>query len=121
MKTILIIEDNEPNMHLLSFILKKHGYEVLQAYNANEGLKVTLEKKPDLIVMDWQLPDISGIELTKKLKKNKDFKDCPIVFCTSNVMKGDKEEAFEAGASGYIEKPIIPETFIQEINKYLQN
>ncbi|MBA7671831.1 Polar-differentiation response regulator DivK [subsurface metagenome] len=120
MKTILVIEDNESNMYLISFILEKHGYGVLQAYNGKEGLKIALEKKPDLIVMDWQLPDIDGIELTKGIKNNKDLKDCPIIFCTSSVMRGDREKALEAGAVAYIEKPIIPEMFIEEIEKVLQ-
>ena len=119
MKKILIVEDTEENMYLISFILKKHGYGVIQAKNGAEGRKLALEEKPDLIIMDWQLPDIDGIELTKELKKNEDFKTCPVIFCTSNVMKGDKEKAIEAGATGYIEKPIIPETFIEEIKKYL--
>ncbi|MFX1567960.1 MAG: response regulator [Promethearchaeota archaeon] len=120
MKTILIIEDNESNMYLISFILEKHGYGVLQAYNGKDGLKIALENRPDLIVMDWQLPDIDGLELTKGLKNNKALKDCPIVFCTSSVMRGDREKALEAGAVSYIEKPIIPESFIKEIEKILQ-
>lgn len=120
MKTILVIEDNESNMYLISFILEKHGYGVLKAYNGKEGLKIALEKKPDLVIMDWQLPDIDGIELTKGLRNEKDLKDCPIVFCTSSVMRGDREKALEAGAVAYIEKPIIPEMFIEEIEKVLQ-
>ncbi|MFX0155617.1 MAG: response regulator [Candidatus Hodarchaeota archaeon] len=120
MKTILVIEDNESNIYLISFILEKHGYRVLQAYNGKEGFKIALEKKPDLIVMDWQLPDIDGIELTKGLKNDKDLKDCLILFCTSSVMRGDREKALEAGAVAYIEKPIIPEMFIEEIEKILQ-
>ncbi|MFX1347759.1 MAG: response regulator [Promethearchaeota archaeon] len=120
MKTILVIEDNESNIYLISFILEKRGYRVLQAYNGKEGFKIALEKKPDLIVMDWQLPDIDGIELTKGLKNNKDLKDCLILFCTSSVMRGDREKALEAGAVAYIEKPIIPEIIIEEIEKILQ-
>lgn len=120
MKTILVIEDNEENMYLINFILVKHGYDVLQALNGNSGLKLALDKKPDLIIMDWQLPDISGIEITEKLKKIKEFEDVPIVFCSSNAMKGDREKAFNAGASGYIIKPIIPENFIIDIKEYLE-
>lgn len=120
MKTILIIEDNEDNMYLLNYLLEKHGYGVLKAYNGNNGLKIALEKKPDLIIMDWQLPDIIGIEITKILKKNEDFNNCPIIFCTSNVMKGEEEKAFQAGAAAYIPKPIIPETFIEVVKKFLE-
>ena len=120
MNKILIIEDNEQNMYLISFILEKHGFEVVKAYNGKDGIKFAVEDKPDLIVMDWQLPDIDGIEVTKELKKKEQFKEIPIIFCSSNVMKGDRETAIEAGANGYIEKPIIPEEFIEEINKYFQ-
>ena len=118
MKRILIIEDTEENMYLINFILKKHGYEVLKAYNGRDGLKIALEEKPDLIVMDWQLPDIGGIEVTETLRKS-DFNN-PIVFCTSNVMRGDREKALAIGASAYIEKPLIPESFIEVINDFLK-
>lgn len=120
MKNILVIEDTEENMYLISFILEKHGYNVIKAYNGKDGIRIALGKKPDLIIMDWQLPDIGGIEVTKALKKNEDFKNLPIVFCTSNVMRGDREKAIEAGASEYIEKPIIPESFIEVIDSFFK-
>ena len=120
MNKILVIEDNEQNMYLIDFILRKHGFEVIQAINGQEGINRAVDTEPDLIIMDWQLPDINGIEVTKELKKKEALKKIPIVFCSSNVMKGDREIAFEAGASGYIEKPIIPEEFIEEIKKYFQ-
>ncbi|MHA1149333.1 MAG: response regulator [Promethearchaeota archaeon] len=119
MKNILVVEDNEQNMYLISFILKKSGYNVIQAKNGKEGILKARESKPALIIMDWQLPDISGIEVTKELRKINEFKEVPIIFCTSNVMLGDKERAMRNGATGYIEKPIIPDTFIEEIKKYL--
>lgn len=119
MTKILIIEDNEQNMYLFGFLLKKHGFEVFQAINGETGIKLTLETDPDLIIMDWQLPDISGLEVTKRIRSYDNFKSIPIIFCTSNVMPGDKEQAFEAGATGYLEKPINPELFVDEIKMYL--
>ena len=119
MKKILVVEDNEQNMYMMDFMLKKHGFEVIQALNGVSGIESAKENKPDLIIMDWQLPDINGIEVTKKLREMDDFKDLPIVFCTSNAMKGDREIAFEAGATGYYEKPINPITFIEELKKFL--
>lgn len=118
MHKILVIEDNEQNMYLIEFILKKHDFEVIKAINGKEGLEKAEKHQPNLIIMDWQLPDIDGIEVTKFLRAKKKFSDVPIVFCTSNVMVGDREKALEAGANGYIEKPLIPETFIEEIMKF---
>lgn len=118
MTRILVVEDNEQNMYLIEFILKKCKYEVIKAVNGQEGIEAAKNGKPDLIIMDWQLPDIDGIEATKRIRKLIDLKNVPIIFCTSNVMVGDKEKALDAGATGYIEKPIIPESFIEEINKY---
>lgn len=120
MKKILVVEDNEQNMYMLSFMLKKHGFEVIQAWDGHSGLEKAIEQKPALIIMDWQLPDINGIEITKKLRSIDALKDLPIVFCTSNAMKGDKEIAFNAGATGYYEKPINPITFIEEIMKFFK-
>lgn len=121
MPKILVIEDNQQNMYLIEFILKKHDFDVIKAINGKEGIKKAMECRPDLIVMDWQLPDIDGIEVTKRLRKNEEFHDVPIIFCTSNVMVGDREKALEAGANSYVEKPLIPEIFIEEIKKFFHN
>ena len=84
-----------------------------------EGLNRAEAEAPDLIIMDWQLPDIDGIEVTKRLRKIDTVKDIPIIFCTSNVLAGDKEKAYAAGATGYIEKPLDPTTFMDEIKKFI--
>jgi len=118
MKKILIIEDNQQNMYLISFILKKHGYNVIKAFTGQEGIQKAMENHPDLIIMDYQLPDKDGIQVTKEIRKQKGFEEIPIVFCSSNVLKGDREKAFSVGANEYLEKPIIPEEFIKEINKF---
>ena len=120
MVKIVVIEDNEQNMYLFEFLLEKHGFEVLQAINGETGMKMALNTNPDLILLDWQLPDISGLEVTKKIRTFDKFKNTPIIFCTSNVMPGDKEKAFEAGVTAYIEKPINPELFISEIKSHLE-
>lgn len=119
MKRVLVTEDNEQNMYLLEFMLKKHNYEVIKAWNGEEVIKIALEQKPDLIIMDWNMPKMNGIEATIKIRQIESLKNIPIVFCTSNVMAGDREKAKNAGATGYLEKPINPDTFIEEIHKYL--
>lgn len=121
MTKIIVIEDNEQNRYLFKFLLEKHGFEVVQASNGETGVKLVLNTNPDLILMDWQLPDISGIEVTKRIRSFEDFKNIPIIFCTSNVMPGDKEEAYDAGANGYIEKPINPESFVSQIKSYIED
>ncbi len=120
MKKILVIEDNEQNLYMMNFMLKKHGFEVINAVNGRSGIKNAVEEKPDLIIMDWQLPDISGIDVTIDLRQRENLKSIPIIFCTSNAMMGDREIAINAGATSYYEKPINPVTFIEDINKFLQ-
>jgi len=119
MKKILIIEDNEDNLYLIQFILEKNGYQVAFANEGRSGVKKALNSKPDLILMDVQLPDINGLEATKIIRESEINGTIPIVAITSYAMTGDKERALKAGCSGYIEKPIDPETFLQEIQKYV--
>jgi len=120
MKRILIIEDNEANLYLTSFILKKSGHEVLEARTGEEGVAVALNEKPDLILMDIQLPGIDGLEATRRIRESVSYDAIPVVALTSYAMTGDREKALEAGCNGYIEKPIDPDTFTAEINGYLQ-
>jgi CheY-like chemotaxis protein len=122
MKTkILVIEDNEQNMYLVNFILEKHGYEVVQAWRGDTGIQLAMETKPDLILLDIQLPSMDGYSVAKELRKLESMKNIPIVAVTSYAMPGDKEQALEAGCTGYIEKPINPETFMNEVREYLSN
>jgi len=116
---VLVIEDNEQNMYLIEFMLKKHNYEVIKAWDGEEGVNVAIEKKPDLIIMDWQMDKKDGIQATIEIRQVEDLKDVPILFCTSNVMPGDQQKAYKAGATGYLEKPINTGTFIDEIRKYI--
>ena len=114
----LIIEDNDQNMYMLTFLLVNNGYEVIQAFNGLDGLKAAREKKPDIILLDIQLPEMSGYDVARELKNNLSISHVPIIAVTSHAMVGDREKAMESGATGYIEKPIDPDNFIQQLESY---
>lgn len=116
---ILVVEDNEQNLYLIKFILEKNGFTVIHAGTGIEGVTMAVNENPDMIIMDIQLPDIDGLEATRRIRKSGANSDLPIVALTSYAMPGDREKALKAGCTGYIEKPINPETIIQEIRKYL--
>jgi CheY-like chemotaxis protein len=107
-------------MYLISFILKKSGYEVTEAATGEEGVELAMKEKPDMIIMDIQLPGIDGLEATKRLRASKADDEIPIIALTSYAMSGDKKKALEAGCTGYIEKPINPDTVLSQIEKYLK-
>jgi two-component system, cell cycle response regulator DivK len=117
---ILVIEDNEQNMYLVNFILEKYGYQVIQARNGDEGVSQARQHKPDLILLDIQLPVMDGYAVARALRKNEVLAKIPIVAVTSYAMPGDREHALAAGCTGYIEKPIDPDTFITQVEQYLQ-
>jgi len=116
---ILVIEDNEQNIYLTTFILEKNGHEVAQAQDGREGIELASNVKPDLILLDIQLPVMDGYEVARRLKKETETRDIPIVAVTSYAMVGDRERILAAGCEGYIEKPINPETFMSEVEQYL--
>jgi two-component system cell cycle response regulator DivK len=118
-KEILIIEDNEQNLYLATFILEKHGYTVAQARDGEEGISLASSLRPILIILDIQLPGMDGYEVARHLKASAETKDTPVVAVTSHAMVGDRERALEAGCEGYIEKPINPETFMSEVEQHL--
>ena len=120
MKKILVIEDNENNLYLVKFMLENAGYQVVEAIDGFEGVKLSVSEKPNLILMDIQLPGLDGYEATKQIKANGKTSNIPIIAVTSYAMVGDREKTLKAGCDGYIEKPIDPETFISEIEQYLQ-
>jgi CheY-like chemotaxis protein len=103
---ILIVEDNEKNRTLVKDVLEYHGYEVIEAGNGKEGIKIAKENNPDLILMDIQMPVMSGYDAIKILKNNPETKDIKIIALTSFAMKGDKEKIMEEGFDDYIAKPI---------------
>ncbi len=121
MKNILIVEDNDKNRYMISYILEKNNYvvkEVNCGQNALDLLKT--EYKPDLILMDIQLPDINGLDLTRMFRLSSWNGKIPIIAITSYAMAGDEQKAMEAGCTGYIEKPINPETIIFDIKHFLR-
>ena len=119
MKKVLIIEDNETNRYLLRTILQKLGVQVIEAQDGYSGVQLAVAEKPDLILMDIQLPVMDGYEATKKIRAIEETKNIPIIAITSYAMVGDKEKILNAGCNVYIEKPIEPQSFIEEIKKYL--
>ena len=119
MKKILVVEDNEINMYLSCRILKSSGYEVIEARSGEEGVELAIKEKPDLIIMDIQLPGIDGLETTKRIRESQADGEIPIIALTSYAMAGDKKKALKAGCTGYVEKPINPDTLLGEIKKYL--
>lgn len=119
-KKILVIEDNEQNCYLVSFILQKNEYRVTVARDGLEGMNKAKSEKPDLILVDIRLPGMDGYEVTRQLRGLPEFKDVPIIALTAYAMKRDKEKALEAGCDAYIAKPIIPEEFIKVVNSYLK-
>jgi CheY-like chemotaxis protein len=117
--TLLIIEDNEQNYYLMRFLLEKHGYDILGAETGKKGIEMARQHQPRAILLDIQLPEMDGYAVAAGLKNDPDLKAIPIIAVTSYAMVGDRERIIAAGADGYIEKPIDPETFVSEIQKFL--
>ena len=115
-ETALIIEDNEDNMILISSLLKNAGYETIWAQTGHEGVQLTIEKRPDFIILDIQLPDISGNEVLKIIRSfQNDMANITIIAMTSYAMSGDREKLLAEGCDAYIEKPIDPMRVIRQI------
>ena len=118
-KTILIVEDNELNMKLFNDLLEAHGYSTVQTRDGRDVLEIAREHMPDLIIMDIQLPEISGLEVTRMLKNNDDLKHIPVIAVTAFAMKGDEEKIREGGCEGYIAKPISVPNFLETVGRFL--
>lgn len=116
---VLVIEDNEQNLYLVTFMLEKHGYEVVQARDGRQGIDLAAQTEPALILLDIQLPLMDGYAVAQELRENPALSEVPIVAVTSYAMAGDRERTLAAGCTGYIEKPINPETFIAEVERHL--
>jgi len=116
---VLVIEDNDQNLYLVTFLLESQGFEVIQAKDGAAGIELAKKIIPSLILLDIQLPGMDGYHVARQLRLENTLKEINIVAVTSYAMMGDKERAFAAGCSGYIEKPINPETFISQISKFL--
>ena len=118
-KKVLIVEDNELNMKLFHDLLDSQGYETLQTREGLQALALARQYRPDLILMDIQLPEISGLEVTKWLKDDEELNHIPVVAVTAFAMKGDEERIRQGGCEAYISKPISVPRFIETIKSYL--
>ncbi len=118
-KTVLIVEDNELNMKLFNDLLDAHGYRTLQTRDGMEALDLAREHRPDLILMDIQLPEVSGLEVTKWLKADDELQGIPVVAVTAFAMKGDEEKIREGGCEAYISKPISVASFLDTVRKFI--
>jgi two-component system cell cycle response regulator DivK len=119
-KLVLIVEDNELNMKLFRDLLEVHGYRTIHTRDGLEVLDLARENKPDLILMDIQLPEISGLEVTKWLKNDPALKHIPVIAVTAFAMKGDEEKIRSGGCEDYLSKPISVSLFISKVQKYLE-
>ena len=117
-QTILLIEDNEQNRYLATFLLERHGYKVVPAADSRKGIEAARTLLPNLILLDIQLPVMDGYAVAQALRALEALRQTPIVAVTSYAMVGDREKALAAGCNGYIEKPIDPETFVAEIASF---
>ncbi len=118
-KTVLIVEDNELNMKLFHDLLEAHGYATLGARHGIEALALARKHRPDLILMDIQLPEISGLEVTRQLKEDDSLRHIPVVAVTAFAMKGDEERILAGGCEAYLSKPISVGKFIETVRGFL--
>jgi len=118
-RTILLIEDNEQNRYLATYLLEQHGHTVISAVDGPAGINLAREVRPDLILLDIQLPLMDGYDVARTLRGFAELRSTPIVALTSYAMTGDREKALASGCNGYIEKPLQPDTFVREIEPFL--
>ncbi|PWC33284.1 response regulator [Azospirillum sp. TSO35-2] len=118
-KTVLIVEDNELNMKLFHDLLEAHGYDTLQTRDGMEAMQIARRHRPDLILMDIQLPEVSGLEVTRWIKDDPDLKSIPVVAVTAFAMKGDEEKIRQGGCEDYVAKPISVVKFLETVKKFL--
>ncbi len=118
-KTVLIVEDNELNMKLFHDLLVAHGYETLQTNNGVDAMDIAREHMPDLILMDIQLPEVSGLDVIKWLKEDATLKQIPVIAVTAFAMKGDEERIRAGGCEAYISKPISVGKFVETVKQFL--
>ena len=118
-KRVLIVEDNELNMKLFHDLLDAHGYDTLQTREGLKAVELAREHRPDLILMDIQLPEVSGLEVTKWIKDDDDLRHIPIVAVTAFAMKGDEERIRDGGCEAYISKPITVKSFLDTVRQFI--
>lgn len=119
MKKVLVIEDNKDNLTLISYPLKRAGYEVISAETGEEGVELAIKERPFFIIVDIGLPGIDGFEVTRRIRCSEIDGDVPIIAMTSFAMMGDRERCLAAGCNGYFEKPIDPLTIVKKIHEVI--
>ena len=117
-KTVLIVEDNELNMKLFNDLLEGHGYATLQSRNGVEAVELARKNKPDLILMDIQLPEVSGLQVTQWIKADEELRAIPVIAVTAFAMKGDEEKIRQGGCEAYLSKPISVAKFLETVRAY---
>src|SRR3954471_19932519 len=118
-KTVMIVEDNELNMKLFNDLLRANGYSTLPMRNGYEALDALKDHRPDLIIMDIQLPEISGLEVTRRIKQDEELRHIPVIAVTAFAMKGDEERIRQGGCEGYLSKPISVASFIAAVKSFV--
>lgn len=118
-KTVLVVEDNELNMKLFHDLLEANGYNTIETRNGLEAIELARRSRPDLILMDIQLPEVSGLEVTKWLKEDDDLRSIPVIAVTAFAMKGDEERIRQGGCEAYLSKPISVAKFIETVKAYI--
>jgi CheY-like chemotaxis protein len=120
MRKVLVVEDNKDNLELITYALKRAGYEVIAAETGEEGVELAIKERPFFIIMDINLPGIDGLEATRRIRNSEADGRIPIIAITSYAMRGDMEKVLAAGCNGYFEKPIDPLTIMGQINELLK-
>ena len=118
-KRILVVEDQDDNRRILRDLLTASGYELIEAVDGEQGLAAVEQERPDLILMDIQLPGIDGYEVTRRIKANEALRHIPIIAVTSYALSGDDQKAFAAGCDAYVTKPFSPRELLAKIREYL--
>lgn len=119
MKKVLVVEDNKDNLRLITYALRRHDYEIISAETGLKAVELAISERPAFILMDINLPDIDGLEATKRIRQSSEYGDVPIIAITSYAMAGDMDIVLEAGCTGYFEKPIDPLTIMDKIHDLL--
>ena len=119
-KKVLIVEDNELNMKLFNDLLEAHGIETIQTRDGRQAFGLAKAHRPDLLIMGIQLPEVSGLDITKMIKEDPDLKSIPVIAVTAFAMKGDEQKIREGGCEDYISKPISVARFIEIVRRYLE-
>jgi CheY-like chemotaxis protein len=118
---MLVIEDNPTNLELMTYLLAAFGHSALSAKTGEEGVTLALEQHPDLILCDIHLPDINGFEVFRRIRAAPQLADVKVIAVTASAMAGDRESVLAHGFDGYMSKPIVPETFVPDVERFLDN